>query len=342
VSAAWSNIFSAVCVLLALLTPPVPGYGEQREPLSPDLASLEQLMNIEVTTVTGASKYQQEVVDAPASISIVTTDAMRKGGYRTLAEVLNTLRGFYTTYNRAYSFVGFRGFSPPGDYGTRLLVLVDGHRLNDAVYEQAPLGSDFPVDLDLIDRIEVIRGPGSSLYGTNAFLAVINVITRNGKNLKGGELAASGGSFNAWTGRVTGGGKLSNGVDLLFSAGYRESAGKQHLSFPEYAATNNGVAYGLDGESSWDLLTKASWREFSLLLLHQNRDKTIPTASYYSIFNDPGETTSDRHTLLGLSYRRNGGWADLNARLTYNRLEWSTAGNSTSCSGTLILHRLPT
>jgi len=313
---------SVIALLLALLVLPVPGYGEQRDPLSPDMASLEQLMNTEVTTVTGASKYEQEVVDAPASISIVTSDAIRKGGYRTLAEVLNTLRGFYTTYNRAYSFVGFQGFSPPGDYGTRLLALVDGHRLNDAVYEQAPLGGDFPVDIDLIDRIEVIRGPGSSLYGTNAFLAVINVITRNGKELKGGELSASGGSFNAWTGRATGGGKLSNGVDLLFSAGYRDSAGKQRLSFPEYAATNNGIALGLDGESSWELLTKASWRDVSLLLLHQSRDKSIPTASFYSIFNDPGETTSDRHTLLGLSYHRNGDWADLNVRLTYNRYEY--------------------
>ncbi|MEI6305565.1 MAG: TonB-dependent receptor, partial [Deltaproteobacteria bacterium] len=210
----------------------------------------------------------------------------------------------------------------PGDYGTRLLVLVDGHRLNDAVFEQAPIGSDFPVDIDLIERIEVIRGPGSSLYGTNAFLAVINVITRNGKDLKGGELSASGGSFNTWTGRATGGGKLSNGVDLLFSGSYRDSAGKQNLSFPEYAVTNGGIAQGLDGEKSWDLLTKVAWRDVSLLLLHQNRDKTVPTASFYSIFNDSGEKTSDRHTLLGLSYNRHGSWVDLNARLTYNRYEY--------------------
>ena len=284
--------------------------------------TLEQLMNTEVTTVTGASKYQQELTDAPASVSIVTSDDIRKGGYRTLAEVLNSVRGFYVTYNRAYSFVGLRGFSPLGDYGTRLLLLVDGHRLNDAVYEQAPVGADFPVDLDLVDRIEVIRGPGSALYGTNAFLAVINVITRNGKDLKGGELSTSGGSYNAWTGRGTGGGKLKSGVDLLFSGSYRDSAGKQHLSFPEYAATNNGTAQGLDGESSWDLLTKVAWKDFSLLLLHQNRDKTVPTASYYSIFNDPGEKTTDRHTLAGLSYNRHTGWADLNARLTYNRYEY--------------------
>ena len=120
------------------------------------LDSFEQLMNTEVTSVVGASKYQQEVTDAPASVSIVTSDDIRKGGYRNLSEILNSVRGFYITYNRGYSFVGMRGFSPLGDYGTRLLVLVDGHRLNDAVYEQAPVGSDFPVDIDLIDRIGVV------------------------------------------------------------------------------------------------------------------------------------------------------------------------------------------
>lgn len=308
---------------IMLITLPIESYGDQEAVLSQDIATLEQLLNTEITTVTGASKYQQELTDAPASVSIVTSDDIRKGGYRTLAEVLNSVRGFYTTYNRAYSFVGLRGFSPPADFGTRLLVLVDGHRLNDAVFEQAPVGSDFPIDLDMIDRVEVIRGPGSALYGTNAFLAVINVITRNGKDFKGGELSFSGGSFNTWTGRVTGGGKLSNGVDLLLSGSYRDSAGKQRLSFPEYAATSGGIAQGLDGENAWDLLTKVTWKDFSLMLLHQTRDKTIPTASYYSIFNDPGEKMSDRHSLAGLSFNRHSDWASLNARLTYNRYEYN-------------------
>ncbi|NTW98673.1 MAG: TonB-dependent receptor [Geobacteraceae bacterium] len=309
-------------LLVCLLTLPVISYGEQPEEISQEISSIEDLLNTEVTTVFGASKYQQELIDAPATISIVTSDDIRKGGFRSLAEVLNSVRGFYITYNRSYSFVGLRGFSPLGDYGTRLLVLVDGHRLNDAVFEQAPLGSDFPVDIDLIDRVEVIRGPGSSLYGTNALLAVINVITRTGGELKGGELSASGGSFNSWTGRVTDGVKLSNGVDLLISGSYRDSAGKQRLSFPEYVATNNGIAQGLDGENSWDLMTKVAWRDVSLLLLHQKRDKTVPTASFYSIFNDPGEKTSDRHTLAGLSYNGHGGFASLDARLTYNRYEY--------------------
>ena len=262
----------------------------QEEQASPD--SLEQLLDTEITTVTGASKYQQELTDAPASVSIITSDDIRKGGFRNLAEALSSVRSFYFTYIRSFHNIGVRGFSPLGDFNTRVLLLVDGYRLNDGLYESAPLGNDFPVDMDLIDRIEVIRGPGSSLYGTNAFLAVINVITRTGKDIKGGELSTSGGSFNTWTGRTTGGANFSNNIDLLLSGSYRDTAGQQNLSFPEYAATNAGVAHNMDGETTWDLLAKAAWKDLSLLLLYQNRDKTVPTAPYGTIFNNPAEKFS--------------------------------------------------
>lgn len=329
-------LISIVHTLILMLVFVCPATAEVQEQTS--TATLEQLMRAEVTTVTGASKYQQEVADAPSSVTIITADDILKGGYRNLAEILNSVRGFYTLYNRSYHFVGMRGFSPLGDFNTRILVLIDGHRLNDAVYEQAPLGSDFPVDIDLIDRIEVIRGPGSSLYGTNAFLAVINVLTRNGKDLKGGELSSSGGSYNSWTGRVTGGGKFPGGADLLLSGSYRDSEGKQQLFFPEYAATNGGIAHNMDGESSRDMLAKVVWKDLSLTLLHQTRDKTVPTAPYSTIFNDSAQKVVDLHSLVGLLYSRHGGFADYNVRLTYNRYEYD-ADYPLDNAGVLTLNR---
>ncbi|HIJ89210.1 MAG TPA: TonB-dependent receptor, partial [Desulfuromonadales bacterium] len=286
-------------------------------PSSPN--SIEQLLNTEVTTVTGASKYQQELTDAPASVAIVTSDDIRKGGFRNLGEILNSVGGFYTTYVRSFYNIGVRGFSPLGDFGTRILLMVDGHRLNDGLYEAAPLGSDFPVDIDLIDRIEIIRGPGSSLYGTDAFVAVINVMTRSGTDIRGTEFSTSGGSYNSWTGRGTAGGKSRNTVETLLSGSILNSSGKQNILFPEYAATNNGIARNLDGENSWNLLAKAAWQDFSLLMLHQAREKNVPTAHYGSIFNDSDGVVGEQHSLIGLTYSHFGGWADLNARLTYNR-----------------------
>jgi outer membrane receptor for ferrienterochelin and colicin len=142
----------------------------------PDLTneSIEDLMNIEVYS---ASKHMQSVSDAPASVTVVTADQIQKYGYRTLADILQSVRGFYMTSDRDYSFVGVRGFGRLGDSNNRILVLIDGHRINDNVFGEPYLGTEFLVDVDLIERVEIIRGPSSSLYGADAFFAVINVIT---------------------------------------------------------------------------------------------------------------------------------------------------------------------
>src|ERR1700733_14150528 len=118
----------------------------------PDLAdmSLEQLTQINVYS---ASKHEQSVSDAPSSVTVITA-----------AEILGTVRGFYIPSDRYQSYIGVRGFGRLGDWNSRILLLVDGHRINDSVLGQAFIGLEFPVDIDLIERIEIIRGPSSSLY----------------------------------------------------------------------------------------------------------------------------------------------------------------------------------
>ena len=87
---------------------------------------LEQLLEIEVEKVYSASRFEQNVTEAPASVSIVTADDIKKSGYRTLAEILNSVQGFYVSNDRNYSYLGVRGFSRPGDYNTRVLLMIDG------------------------------------------------------------------------------------------------------------------------------------------------------------------------------------------------------------------------
>jgi outer membrane receptor for ferrienterochelin and colicins len=187
--------------------------------------SLEELMKIEVDSVYGASGYKQKVTEAPASVTIITADDIQRYGYRTLADVLRHVPGFYVNYDRNYSYVGVRGFSRPGDYNSRLLLLVDGHRVNDNLYDEAAIGTDFPVDIDLIDRVEVIRGPNSSLYVASAFLGVINVVTKRVHDAKG--LTASGAvaSYGTYTSRVTYGHQFESGLAMLLSGTYYDSHG---------------------------------------------------------------------------------------------------------------------
>ena len=138
----------------------------------PDLSQmgLEDLVKVEVDTVSGASKFLEKSTDIPASVTIVTADEIRDFGYRTLAEVLQSVRGFNVVYDRNYSYVGIRGFLKPGDYNARILFLLDGHRVNDNIYDGAYVGTAFPVAISLIDRIEIVRGASSSVYGTGALL----------------------------------------------------------------------------------------------------------------------------------------------------------------------------
>ena len=160
-------------------------------------------MNVKVETVYGASKFLQNVSDAPASVTIVTADEIERYSYRTLAEILASVRGFYVIYDRNYTYVGVRGFSRPGDYNARILFLIDGHRHNDDIYDGSDVGTVFPLDIGLIDHVEIIRGPGSAVYGTGAVVAVVNVVTRRGRDLNGLEISGQGGSWETYKVRMS-------------------------------------------------------------------------------------------------------------------------------------------
>jgi outer membrane receptor for ferrienterochelin and colicin len=85
--------------------------------------SLQELMNVEIFS---ASKFLQKASEAPSSITIVTADEIQRYGYRNINDVLRSLPGFYISNDRNYSYIGVRGFSRPGDYNSRVLMLVDG------------------------------------------------------------------------------------------------------------------------------------------------------------------------------------------------------------------------
>ncbi len=101
---------------------------------------------------------------------------------------MQSVPGFNVSYDRNYDFVGVRGVEL-GDFNSRILLLVDGHRVNNNLTDGAFVDNAFLLDLDVVDRVEVIRGPSAVLYGNNAFFGVINVITRTGAQLNGFEAA---------------------------------------------------------------------------------------------------------------------------------------------------------
>ncbi len=285
-------------------------------------------MSVEVDSVYGASGFKQKVTEAPASVTIVTSEEIQKYGYRTLADILRNVRGFYVTNDRNYSYLGVRGFGLPGEYNNSIALLIDGHRMNDNIFDGAILGTEFPLDVDLIDRVEVIRGPNSSLYVASAFLGVINIITKRGRDLPKVSAAGSAASYGTYKGRLSYGKTFTNGLELLASTSFSDSHGQDQLFFKEFdtPATNNGIAVNADGDESHQLFANVSWRGFALQGLYGSRDKGIPTASFGTVFNVTGTRTIDARGYLDLQYDRQlgRGW-NLTNRTFYD--QYNNDGN---------------
>lgn len=286
--------------------------------------SLDELGTIKIDTVFAASKFTQKVTDAPSSVTIVTREEIQRFGYRTLSDIVRSVRSFDVTYDRDYSYTGVRGFNSLNDYGSRVLLLIDGHRMNDPIYDVTAVGTEGLLDVDLIERVEFIRGPGSAIYGSNAFFGVINVITRSGASVNWAEASASGGSFETYSGRFTLGKKLPNGIEYLLSGTTYASEGQSHLFYPEFNAreTNRGIASHQDGDRFWSLLGKVSYGDFTLQGGYVTRDKNVPTGSYGTVFNKPNTTVDTRgYVELRYAHEMASGWA-LTGRAFYDAYDY--------------------
>jgi iron complex outermembrane receptor protein len=282
----------------------------------PDLTqySLEELVNLEVSS---ASKFMQKVSDAPASITVLSAREFRDYGWRTLADALRSVRGFYVTDDRQYSYVGVRGFGRPLDYNTRLLVLIDGIWVNDNLYDTGYIGRELLLDVDLIDRVEIVRGPGSSVYGSNAFFGVVNVVTKSAAQLQGVEAAASAGSYAEFAGRITGAHTGSNGFGLTLSAsGLRDDG--QSFDIPGIGRT----AADTDRSKVGSLFARLTYDGGAIEVLHGDRRKAVPGGQAESLFDDPDNDVRDTETLASLTWERRLDAADVSARLTYGDYQY--------------------
>jgi outer membrane receptor for ferrienterochelin and colicins len=270
--------------------------------------SIEKLMRLDAGRVFGASERSQPVTEAPTSVSFITAEDIARYGYRTLAEILHGVRGLYVSNDRNFSFLGARGFGKPGDYNSRILLLINGHRVNDNIFGQAEIGAEFGLDPATIERVEIIRGPASSVYGDSAFFGVINVITKTGASLDGSSVTYEAGTHGTQLVRGMVGHRLANGVDYALSSTVETSDGVNRLYYPEFDTpqTNNGIAEGLDGQQFSQHYGRLAYGHFTVTGAYGRRRKDVPTASFGALFNeqDDRERTIDRHLLFDAEYAR--------------------------------------
>jgi iron complex outermembrane receptor protein len=278
----WGSALFGLC-----LVPPVPA---QNSPKPTDLAdkSIEDLMNIEVTSV---SKTEQKMSQAAAAIFVITQEDIRRSGVLNIQDLLRMVPGLDVSQINANQWaISSRGFNT--QFVNKMLVLIDGR----AVYTPLLGGVNWDtqdVPLEDIDRIEVIRGPGATLWGANAVNGVINVTTKRPADTRGGLISASGGTEKQELSTVQYGGTI------LANTSYRVFTKHiNHDSLPETDGSN-----GTDG---WHLLhggfrADTNIRQSDYLTLQGDLYTGNEGATIVHVFSIDPPNTDFLDTRVGLS-----------------------------------------
>lgn len=268
----------------------------QAEPVDLSGLSLEQLLDVKVTS---ACKYEQHTSEAPSAVQIITREEIRRHGWRTLSEALLTLPGIYIGSDHAYDYLGARGFLIPGDYNTRFLLLVDGQRSNDNIFQQALTGNEGWLDLSVVERIEYIPGPGSAIYGSNAMFGVINVITRSAEKSPQ-HLVSTYASRQGLAGVNMMASQTLNSTDSEKATGLLMQYSNEYKAGRDREYTS-GVAHNLDQGRNQHLFVRADQGEWSIKLINHERVVTPSSAIYLSQFDDPSLKLSDGGSQINVS-----------------------------------------
>jgi iron complex outermembrane recepter protein len=203
------------CELVLLLLPIL---SAQAQDAPPDLTALkiEDLMNVDVTS---ASKKEQKLSQVPGAIFVITPEDIRRSGATNIPDLLRMVPGLEVAQiNPSTWAISARGFN--GQYSNKLLVLIDGRTVYSPVFSGVYWDAQ-DVPLDLIERIEVIRGPGATVWGANAVNGVISIITKSAHDTKRGAVTVDGGTFEHVGGIIRYGGALgTRGAYRVFLNGF--------------------------------------------------------------------------------------------------------------------------
>jgi outer membrane receptor for ferrienterochelin and colicins len=266
-------------------------------------ASLENLELKPLREVTAVSRYAEKIDDAPSSVSIIDAQELRAFGYPTIAESLRGLRGVTLSNDRVYASAGIRALGQPNDYGNRLLVLSDGQALNDNLLNSSYIGSDGRVDLHDVDRIEVVRGPGSLLYGTGAFSGVINLVTRPRDEPNGVHLGVGVYDDTALHARAGFHYNYSPNAGIWASASAAHSEGidvNVPLKAPDGPPSQ--LAHGVDAFSSGGTAGRFWWGPVTGQWFYHQREQVAPVGAYSTNVGDSRSRYTDTRMMAEIRF----------------------------------------
>lgn len=316
IAAAW-----AAALLATLATPPVLGQESDDSPVAaptdataggdgtesdPTLESPEAFSLIVEQAAAERLLAERDRLDRNGNIVTITSDQIRRRGYRTLSELLDSLNGILVTTDHVYDFVGVHGFGPPGSWNGRVLVLIDGHPLYEPAYGSSHVDRTSLVDMSNVERVDISLGTGETLWGNHALLAVVSVTTRPPpQNV---ELEGTGyvGDQNAVGIALNGGSRFGGQGSFRLSASAFHSSGTVTGQVP--VADGGFQARRIDdSETVYRTYFQGRLGGVTLIggLVHRN--KRMPTGAYGTLATDPRNGVVDFQGFGELNYRLNVG-----------------------------------
>jgi iron complex outermembrane receptor protein len=312
--------------LIVVLSTNLPAHAANDNQLEHFLSlSLEELMELEVTISTDT---KQTVSQAPAAVTVITADDIKATGATNLVEILESVPGIHVRASQ-FAFrplIQFRGTS-----AIQTLLMINGVSMRDLMWGFGIFWKGIPSSI--IDRVEIIRGPGSALFGADASAGVVNVITKTAGKINRNEAGLRRGSFDSNTGWLQYGGSwggfdIGLSVDLSGTDGHdpyieTDAQSQQDLELGTAASLAPGKArLGWESSDIRFAVAKEDWRLHMDYVKHSDLETGLTGAGVL----DPETNAEDRRFNLDLLYNNpdlNGDWG-IDAELQYQDLEYSS------------------
>lgn len=269
--------------------------------------SLEQL-----ATITVVSKKQERIQDAPGVVTVITADEIKRYGARNLRDVLDRQTSMQVIGSNLWPHnkVSLRGVAS-SHVDNNVLILINNRPIREASVSSFNYDIYGAFPLDVIKQIEIIRGPGSVLYGTNAMSGVINIVTRDYTEALEANVALTYGSFDTRQGQLSGSGQLG-GMKFYGAVNVMNNEGDVFENVTDETATVGDYKTGRQGEQ---LVFNASYKNFTLNMLQSDTD----TDAVRSVFIFPSTVNKLKRQFVDIGYKSaiSDRW-DLNLNASYH------------------------
>ena len=291
--------------------------------------------------VISATRREQRIQNAPAVITVLTASDIKAGGWRSLTDLLRFVVGFDVNDNGHSPDLGIRGLNPSQSFGDKMIILIDGHNMVWRQFNRNLINQSW-VSIDNIKRIEIIRGPGSALWGANALSGVVNIITKTGQNLTGFQGIVGGSPLgNSYFLTLQGGQEIVGGLTFRGSFSIFQDSRSAVLSpIYEFTKGQNPVNYIVPGVKSFsqNFYGQLSWKGFNLRFL---QSRYLPTASISnsnlfagssSVGSEHSQLSTNRYILRMSWSQLLGAWGSFTAWGSYDNYGYAQ-GNQLEVNG---------